>query len=179
MEIIPRRFSEKDISDRVDWINNPVVNRNMYFDLPATVENTIQWFINNVGNKKRIDFTFFDSFGERIAMGGYTSIDSIHCNAEFYVMVNPMMHGKGIGKKVSFWMYNYAFSILNLNKIYLYTNDDNINAYKIYESAGFMLEGVLRDHKWKNGKFQNRRIYGLLKSEWELLDWKEIIDHEL
>lgn len=179
MEIIPKRFSEKDITDRVKWINNQAINSNMYFDLPASIENTKRWFVNNIGNKKRIDLTFFYSCGERIAMGGFTSIDSTHSNAEFYVMVNPLLYGKGIGKNVSRWMFNYAFSILNLNKIYLYTNDDNISAYKIYENAGFRLEGVLRDHKWKDGKFQNRRVYGLLKSEWELLDWKEMIDYEL
>lgn len=179
MKIIPKRFSEKDISKRVEWINNPSINKNMYFDLPASIEKTERWFSGNIDNKKRIDFSFFNTENELIAMGGYTAIDVIHNNAEFYVMVNPNMHGRGIGKKVSKWMYNYAFSSLNLNKIYLYTNDDNVSAYKIYENAGFRLEGVLRNHKWKNGKYQNRRVYGLLKSEWNQLEWKEEINYEI
>lgn len=76
-------------------------------------------------------------------------------------------------------MYNYAFSVLELNKIYLYTNDDNVAAYRIYEKYGFQLEGILRNHKWKNGKFQNRRFYGLLKSEWEESEWKKYYNEEL
>lgn len=179
MEIIPKRFSEKDINERVEWINNPAINKNMYFDLPASIENTERWYKGNIGNAKRIDFSFYDSYGITVAMGGFTSIDSAHNNAEFYVMVNPIMHGRGIGKQVSKWMYNYAFSILNLNKIYLYTNDDNISAYKIYEDTGFQLEGVLRDHKWKNGKYQNRRFYGLLKSEWVQQEWRQELDNEI
>lgn len=179
MEIIPRLFTRNDIVERVNWINNPSINNNMYFDLPASVKNTERWFESNIGSDIRIDFSFFNSQGSIIAMGGYTSINYVHNNAEFYIMVNPEMHGRGIGKKVSKWMFNYAFSIINLNKIFLYTNDDNIGAYKIYEDAGFKLEGVLRDHKWKNGKFHNRRIYGLLKSEWNNLDWKEHIVNEL
>lgn len=179
MEFKPRRFDSKDIPIRVDWINDLRINQTMFFDLPASIENTEKWYKANFGKKNRIDFSFFDIDNICIAMGGFTDINPLHKNAEFYVMVNPEMQGKGIGKQVSFWMYNYAFSILDLNKIFLYTNDDNIAAFSIYEKAGFQLEGVLRNHKWKNNKFQNRRFYGLLKSEWENLEWKEILHNEL
>lgn len=179
MEIKAKRFSEADIAIRVDWINNPLVNETMFFDLPASIENTVKWYKANIGNKSRIDFSFFDGNDICIAMGGFTSITKEHQNAEFYVMVDPAQQGKGIGKIVSKWMYNYAFSTLHLNKIYLYTNDDNVAAYSIYEKCGFQLEGILRNHKWKNGKFQNRRFYGLLKSEWEFVEWKEYCNEEL
>lgn len=178
MEIVVRCFNDTDISTRVEWINNPLINNTMFFELPATIDNTKKWFQNNIDNKNRVDFSFFDSEDVCIAMGGFTSISKEHSNAEFYVMVNPLLQGKGIGKKVSEWMYNYAFSVLNLNKIYLYTNDDNIAAYSIYEKYSFQLEGILRMHKYKNGKFQNRRFYGLLRSEWELLNWKKNIDEK-
>lgn len=179
MKIKADRFKRDNIQIRVDWINNPSINQTMYFELPATFDKTEAWYNNTIGNKKRIDFTFKDDKDTLIAMGGLTDISIEHSNAEFYVMVNPEMHGEGIGKQVSIWMYNYAFSVLKLNKIYLYTNDDNKAAYSIYEKSGFKLEGVLREHKWKNGQYQNRRFYGLLKSEWEQFKWKEIIDNEL
>lgn len=178
MKIKPRLFDQKDIQERVNWINNPSINSTMFFELPATVQNTQRWYENNRNSKQRIDFTFEEG-SDIVAMGGFTGISSEHKNAEFYVMVNPEFQGKGIGKEVSRWMYNYAFSVLKLNKIYLYTNDDNIAAYKIYESAGFVLEGVMREHKWKSGAFQNRRFYGLLSKEWENLEWKQIIKDEL
>lgn len=179
MEIVPKRFCKNDIPIRVNWINDSRINQTMFFDLPASIENTEKWYANNINSKSRIDFSFFNKDGDLIAMGGFTDISSIHKNAEFYVMVNPEMQGKGIGKQVSIWMYNYAFSVLDLNKIFLYTNDDNIAAFSIYEKTGFQLEGVLRNHKWKNNKFQNRRFYGLLKSEWINLEWKEILNDEI
>lgn len=179
MQIIPKKFSDKDIVNRVQWINNSRINQTMFFDLPATVENTQKWYDAIQNSKNRIDFSFYNEEGLVIAMGGFTGINFLHKNAEFYVMVNPELQGQGIGKHVSFWMYNYAFSNLNLHKIYLYTNDDNVAAYSIYEKAGFTLEGILREHKWKNGKFQNRRYYGLLISEWDEQPWKKIIENEI
>lgn len=179
MKIYPAKFKKNDITTRVNWINNPKINGTMFFNLPATIGDTEKWFNQNIGNQNRIDFTFFNAEGIIIAMGGFTGINSTHKNAEFYVMVNPVMQGMGIGKQVSFWMYNYAFSKLDLHKIYLYTNDDNVAAYSIYEKAGFELEGILKEHKWKNDKFQNRRFYGLLKSDWNNLPWKNIIVDEI
>lgn len=173
MKIIPRKFSFEDIETRVNWINNPSIHSTMYFDVPVSVENTRKWYERIEVNDTRVDYSFMNETGALLAMGGFTGISKEHKNAEFYVMVNPDMHGQGIGKRVCKWMYNYGFSVLNLNKIYLYTNDNNVSAYKIYEKAGFVLEGIMREHKWKNGTFQNRRFYGLLSSEWERLPWKE------
>lgn len=177
MKIIPAKFARKDIVERVNWINNPAINKSMYFELPATKEKTKKWFLDNSGNKTRIDFTFRNEIEEIIAMGGLTNINTEHSNAEFYIMVNPVLHGRGIGTKISKWINNYAFSVLSLNKVFLYTNDENEYAYKIYEKVGFQLEGVLREQKWKNGKFINRRFYGLLKREWKQMEWsKDIVD---
>lgn len=179
MIIKPFRFSENDIPTRVEWINDPLINQSMFFDLPASVKKTKTWFNNNIGNTERIDFTFKNIEDVIIAMGGLTSISAEHKNAEFYIMVNPTLHGMGIGKNVSIWIYNYAFSVLDLNKVFLYTNDNNLKAYTIYENAGFKLEGILRQHKVKNGSFQNRRFYGLLRSEWVTLKWNKKIKNVL
>jgi RimJ/RimL family protein N-acetyltransferase len=108
-----------------------------------------------------------------MAMGGYTHIDSKNSQAEFYVMVNPDSHGKGIGKKVTGWLLNYAFLTFNLNKIFLYTYSHNSKANRIYENYSFKLEGILRQHGFKNGVYCDRRVYGLLKEEWEKAVWRE------
>ena len=49
--MIVKDFSAEDINTRVEWINNPAINKSMYFELPATIEKTI-------GNK------FIDEEGE-------------------------------------------------------------------------------------------------------------------
>src|SRR5690606_38900289 len=157
MKISAKYLAEEDLMTRVVWINDPRINNSMFFEIPATLQKTKDWFIANVGNKRRVDFSFFDDNRILIAMGGFTGIDATNCHAEFYVMVNPDMQGLGVGKRISKWMFNYAFLKFDLHKIFLYTNDSNVKAYKIYEDASFRLEGILREHKWKNGEFQKDR----------------------
>lgn len=172
MKIKAEFFQREHIPTKVRWMNDPRIHASMYFDLPATVEKTQQWFDQNRDNDQRVDFTFL-SDGEIVAMSGLAPIDLKARHAQFYVMVHPDKHGKGIGKKVSFWTYNFGFDQRELNKIYLYTNDDNQKAYAIYEKAGFKLEGVLRQQKWKNGRLLNRRFYGMLREEWAQAEWKK------
>lgn len=179
MKMKTKKFSIEDVPTRVEWINTPTIHRNMFFELPATIDKTEKWCESIQSSSTRVDFSFLDDENQYLAMGGLTGIHPEHKSAEFYVMVNPELHGQGIGKKVSQWVYNYAFSKLKLHKIFLYTNDDNTKAYKIYENSGFVLEGTLREHKWKNGKFRNRRFYGLLRSEWEEQPWRKDIEDEI
>lgn len=172
MKLTARYFSEADVEARVQWINDPRINVSMFFDLPASVEKTLNWAKSIKDNNSRVDFTIVDEENNIVAMGGFTGIDRVHKHAEHYMMVNPEMHGKGYGKKASLWICNYVFLKFDLHKIFLYTDNHNIASYKIYENSGFQLEGILRDHKWKNGSFQNRRFYGLLESEWQQASWK-------
>jgi len=172
MKLQIKYFSKEHIKARVNLINNTLINNSMFFKLPATIDETTKW-LNSKNNSERIDLTFLNSNDDIIAMGGITKINSIDKNGELYLFVNPLFHGKGIGSKATKWIVNYGFLKLNLNKIYLVTNEDNIAAYKIYENLGFKLEGLLRNHKWKNNRFVDRKFYGLLKSEWENQEYKE------
>lgn len=170
--MIVKKFSNQDINTRVEWINNPAINNSMYFELPATIEKTLIWYESNLNNNKRKDFSFFNE-GDLVAMGGLTSIDKLSNHAELYVMVNPENHGQGWGKKSTQWLLFYGFNYLKLNKIYLFTDGENVSGYSLYEAIGMINEGTMRQHKFKDESLRDRRIYSILATEWQLLDYVE------
>lgn len=159
------KISENHLKIRCDWLNNPAIFKNMNMQYPITLEETKKWFEGIVINDKRLDFVFLEGL-ETIAMSGLTNLDLANGLVEFYIMVNPALQGKGIGKKSTIFTVNWAFNNLNIHKIYLYTNDFNTNANFLYEKLGFKKEGILRKHKFKEGKLIDRNIYGLLKEDW-------------
>lgn len=164
MEI--RRLEIKDLPTRVDWMNNPAVYKSMHFEVPISLEKTEQWFENNIGNKKRIDMVVTDS-NEIVAFCGITSIDPIIKKGESYTFVHPDKQGKGIGTSARTLLLNYVFMYLELNKVYCFTNEDNIASCNLSEKLGFKLEGRLRkEYLTKNGEWKDRLYYGLLKEEW-------------
>lgn len=165
--MIIRRLTKDDLQLRVSWMNNPKVYNSMHFDTPVLMDNTIRWFENNVGNHRRADMAFEEN-GEVVAFGGLTNIDCEVKKAELYVFVNPEVHKSGIGTRATRALCHYGFNELELKKIYLETNEDNIAAQRVYQKCGFVLEGKLRnEYISKDGRMMCRMYYGLLKGEFQ------------
>lgn len=163
--MIIRRLEERDLPLRVSWMNDERVYGSMHFDIPILLENTINWFRNNIGNEKRSDLVF-EKDEEIVAFGGLTGINREVNKAELYVFVNPSIQKKGIGTKAIRLLCKYGFEELGLSKIWLETNEDNMAARRVYEKCGFMLEGVHREeYKTIDGAMLSRLYYGLLKRE--------------
>lgn len=159
------KLNQNHLEERCNWLNHPDVYQHMNMQYPITLIETEKWFDRAVINNLRIDLVFEEN-KSIIAMTGLTNIDTNNGLAEFYIMVNPNFQGNGYGSKSTIFTINYAFNNYNIHKIYLYTNEFNERANKLYEKLGFQLEGIMRKHKFKNGKLIDRCIYGLLKEDW-------------
>ena len=163
--MIVRCLHERDLSTRVEWMNNPKVYGSMHYEVPILLENTIKWYEKNIGNRGRADVVFEEN-GEILAMGGLTGIDSDVNKAELYIFVNPNLQRGGIGTMATKLLCKYGFEQLGLNKIYLETNEDNWAARRVYEKCGFQLEGTHRaEYKDCAGNWLCRMYYGMLKGE--------------
>lgn len=92
---------------------------------------------------------------EPVGMVELVEIDHLHRRAEFLVMIAPHFQGKGFAKAATNMAINYAFRGLNLYKIYLLVDVDNIPAIHIYESFGFQREGVLVDEYFSDGRYHS------------------------
>ena len=115
-----RGFKEIDIEKKVEWINNSENNQYLHYDLPLEKEKTLKWFQGIQNSETRLDAVIeYNSIP--IGLIGLLDIDKKNKKAEYYIcMGEPKYKGKGIAKKASLLLINYAFSELKLNKIYLF-----------------------------------------------------------
>lgn len=154
------------LQERCRWLNHPAVYRYMNMRHPVSLAETVRWHERAGANNSRSDLAFTDD-GAVVCMTGLTSIDTDNALAEFYIMTNPDLQGRGYGTRATAFTLNYAFSQFNIQKVFLYTNAANERANGMYLKLGFVLEGQLRKHKFKDGAFIDRHIYGLLKEDWQ------------
>src|SRR5699024_7422545 len=138
----------------------PFINTEEYF----TLGKTLQWYNAINESVEREDFVFIYN-NKEVGMGGLVKISQKNMNCELYMYMDPSFQGKGLGFESCYNLCQYAFNSLSLKKIFLYTFSENIKANKLYEKIGFKLEGILRQHTYKDGSLRNRNIYGLLKNE--------------
>ncbi|MFD5172934.1 GNAT family N-acetyltransferase, partial [Bacillus mycoides] len=66
-------------------------------------------------------------------------------------------------------MLQIGFSVFELEKIWLRVDEDNLQARKSYEKAGFVCEGIMRNDRLRKGKFIHRYRYSMLKEEYQSL----------
>jgi RimJ/RimL family protein N-acetyltransferase len=80
------------------------------------------------------------------------------------------MQGKGIVTKSVKRLIHYGFKHLNLNRILIRVSTQNIGSKRVAQRLNFTYEGTLRSDFIINDEFVDMEIYGLLKSEWEILE---------
>ena len=167
MEVSIRRFEKTDIPKKVEWINNPENNQFLHYDIPISVESTEKWFDSHAGDDTRYD-AVIEADGVPVGIIGLLEIDRKNSKAEYYVTIGETSYkGKGVAKAASRLILEYGFETIGLNRIYLFTEIENVAAQKLFERLGFVREGVMRQDIVSRGKYVDRIVYGFLKEDWD------------
>ncbi len=100
---------------------------------------------------------------------GLYKVDHRTGTAEFAILLGERSrHGKGIGTACTAFACEYGFRQLNLRRIYLEVLADNERAASLYRKLGFKDEGRLREHQYKDGRYVDVLVMGLLRDEFKL-----------
>jgi RimJ/RimL family protein N-acetyltransferase len=103
-----------------------------------------------------------------IGTTGLYSINWIMRAAEFRVFIgNKAFWNRGIGTECTKLMVVYGLEKLNLNRIWLGVNADNLGGVHAYEKAGFVREGVLRQEQYRNFRYYDVIRMSILRTEYE------------
>lgn len=73
--------------------------------------------------------------------------------------------GQGYGTEAIRWGVNWAFQTANLHRIQLEVYEWNGNAVHAYKRVGFQEEGRLRKALWRDGRWWDEIIMGILQEE--------------
>ena len=154
---------------RVEFLNDPIVQKTLNFDFPTSLAKTEAWFSKHVLTESRVDFAFeLTGTGEIIGFGGFINIDQKARKAELYIFIgDKSCWGKGFGRDGYTMLANYGFAELGLDRVYLYQLAENSRAIKATEALGWHTEGLLRKDVWSHGELKDQYIFSILRAEWE------------
>jgi RimJ/RimL family protein N-acetyltransferase len=90
------------------------------------------------------------------------NIDWMSRTAETGVFIGESKYwSKGYGGQAMRLLLRHAFNDLGLLRVWLTVFDDNVRAIRSYEKCGFVVEGTLRKHAFKLGRFKNLVYMGI------------------
>lgn len=162
-----RKVKESDLELMMNWRMNPAVTANLYTDPILNMEKQKKWYVKMI---KDITVKYWIIEIESIPIGiiWLYQIDDFHKKCEWgYFIGNDSFRGKGIGRNLECNIYDYVFFKMNMNKLYCEIFNFNDRVISIHEKFGSEIEGVFKDHIFKNGKFHDVTSMAILKSKWK------------
>ncbi|MBO6023329.1 MAG: GNAT family N-acetyltransferase [Bacteroidales bacterium] len=146
MQVIIRPLQEQDAYTSVQWRNDPEVFKytgNTY-DHEITIESELGWIRKVIANPNDYRCAILVD-GVYIGNIYLTDIDGY--SAHYHIFIgNKDYWGKGVAKKASQLILDYAFNKLGLKIVKLKVRKENISAVKLYEKLCF--KAVEEDGKW-------------------------------
>lgn len=182
MKIKLRKIKESDLENIMNWRMKPSVTKFMYTDPKLTLEGQKKWYAK-ISADPTCRYWIIDVDGVGIGLLGLINIDPDNKKTSWiWYIGEDDYRGKGIAKKIQLNLYDYVFYNMGFNR--LYSDILSFNTHEIrnvHEAVGYRVEGVLKQHVIKNGKFLDVVMMGITKDYWEEIKEKfnyDIIEFE-
>lgn len=98
------------------------------------------------------------------------SLSAAHRRAELGYALARDAWGHGYMREVLSALLRFAFVHLDLHRVEADVDPRNDRSIHVLERAGFTREGYLRERYYLSDEWQDALYYGMLQSEWKLLE---------
>lgn len=164
-----RKITEADTPMVVRWRNAPSVVDQFIYRTPLTEEDHLKWYHERIMTGDVVQFIITDTeTGTDVGSVYFRDIDRQNKKCEYGIFIGEeSCRGKGIGSAAAKLALDYAFSEMDMNRVFLRVFAKNPRAIKSYENAGFKYEGKFRQDVIIDGVGYDMVFMAILKDEWE------------
>lgn len=161
-----RAFEPDDYKTTIKWRKDDVIwdmlGGTKYFVSEAYEK---QWIENTIFNSKDVKLAVcLDENDKHIGNVYMTNINEINRSCVSHVLIGEKEYwGNGYAREALLLAIDYMFNERNMHRIQANVLTSNIASLKMHEKCGYKLEGTLREAVYKNGKYQDQWVLGLVK----------------
>lgn len=106
------------------------------------------------------------SDGTFIGWCSLTRWNPTHRSASMGYCFDDAVWGHGYATEAAKAVLQWAFDVLEVNRVQAETDTRNVASARVLEKLGFAREGTLREDCIVNGEVSNSWVYGLIGREW-------------
>lgn len=166
-----REYRKEDITKAWEYINDPETKKllNPRIPFPITLEEETKWFEERSSSKDEYNFAI-ETLGDEKYIGGcgINAVDWKNSVATVGIFIGDKeCWGRGYGTDAMKVLMTFIFEQMNIHKIKLNVFSYNERAIKSYEKCGFRVEGRLRQELFRDGRYCDELVMGILKEEYD------------
>lgn len=145
--------------------NDPAIGEYLFSD-PGYISQERQeaWWQDYLREKDSLIFIAHLPSWTRIGYAQASHINNHHLSCEGGFYISPSYQNQGYGSALVAEFLMVAHKIMGLHRIELQVFADNARAIHVYEKAGFVKEGLLRDAIRKAGQYRDVVIMSHIES---------------
>lgn len=161
-----RAFEPDDYKTTIKWRKDDVIwdmlGGTKYFVSEAYEK---QWIENTIFNSKDVKLAVcLVENNKHIGNVYMTNINEINRSCVSHVLIGEKdCWGHGYAREALLLAIDYMFNERNIHRIQANVLVSNVASLKMHEKCGYKLEGTLREAVYKNGKYQDQWVLGLVK----------------
>jgi RimJ/RimL family protein N-acetyltransferase len=161
-----RPFEERDLNLAWDMLNEPEGRRLTGTHATFTREAADRWYRSRGEDDDRLDLVVASRHDDRlVGEAVLNDLDGDNHSCAFRIsLAGPSVFGRGYGTEATKLIIDHAFQI-GIHRVSLQVFDFNTRAQRVYEKAGFTVEGVLRDALYWDGAYHDAVLMAILADD--------------
>jgi ribosomal-protein-alanine N-acetyltransferase len=172
--LILRKLTLDDAKDLFEFASDPEVAKYVSWEPHRSIEDSINLIkFTHERYEKREGIIWGIVYRENNKVIGTCDISPAikHFRAEIAYAISRDYWGKGLMTEAVKEAIKFGFEKMNLNRIQAMCIPENIGSYRVMEKVGMKYEGLIREYLYIKGKFQDLKLYSILRIEY--FDQKE------
>lgn len=164
-DILLRALESDDAPVIHQWRSDPAMRDGaLGHPVPASLQAEREWIARFTVQGFPSDICLGICGSNDATLLGYVQlrgIDWIAKTAEVGIVIGSSAdRGTGVGSAALARLLDYATDVLGLRRLWLRVAEFNVAALKLYEKAGFSVEGRLRRHTFRQGEYHDVVLMG-------------------
>lgn len=161
-----RPVLENELEMVMHWRMMPEITKYMYTDPILTLAKQKEWYLKQQQDANNLTF-MIEVDNVPCGILNIIDIDPFHkrCHWGYYMAVKEKRSLK-LAMALEWNLYDYVFDTLQLNKLCGEIFSFNKEVIRIHQMCGSQVEGVLRQHIYKNNSFHDVTLTSILKEDW-------------
>ena len=161
-----KRITENDLEILMNWRNSEHISSHLFSSPKLTMNDQLKWFEKYKQDDTQIRWIIY---ADGVPIGSYylTDIDynNGRCEVGWFV-AEQKYRSMNLTLTIRWNMFDYIFDELKLNREYGFILAENKGLIRLMRIGGPDVEGVMKEHAYKNGVYQDVYITGMTKAMW-------------
>lgn len=157
-----RAIEERDLSQVRDWRNDDRLRHTFREYRLLNMVNQCSW-LDHISRSHEVEMFGIERNGALVGVCGLCNINWVNRTAETSIYVAPDLQYPEVAAKALYFLKQKAFEEFNLHRLWVEVYEFHTAKIALLQQGGYVLEGRLRKHSFKQGRYFDSLMYGLLR----------------